>query len=63
VWVLYYWSALLAVASVGPAFVRLPTLAPWLVGAAGLGLALTALGVRRAATAAPKPAEDRADAV
>jgi UDP-GlcNAc:undecaprenyl-phosphate/decaprenyl-phosphate GlcNAc-1-phosphate transferase len=61
VWVLYYWSAVLAVASVGPAFVPLAVLAPWLVGAAGLGLALTALGVRRAVTPPPPQEQHRAD--
>jgi UDP-GlcNAc:undecaprenyl-phosphate/decaprenyl-phosphate GlcNAc-1-phosphate transferase len=44
--VLYYWSALLAVASVGPAFVALPTLAPWLLAAAGIGAAVTVAGTR-----------------
>jgi UDP-GlcNAc:undecaprenyl-phosphate/decaprenyl-phosphate GlcNAc-1-phosphate transferase len=44
--VLYYWSALLAVASVGPAFVPLPTLAPWLLAAAGIGAAVTVAGTR-----------------
>ncbi|MEX1178330.1 MAG: MraY family glycosyltransferase [Nitriliruptor sp.] len=44
--VLYYWSALLAVASVGPAFVRLPTLAPWLLAAAVVGAAVTVAGTR-----------------
>jgi UDP-GlcNAc:undecaprenyl-phosphate/decaprenyl-phosphate GlcNAc-1-phosphate transferase len=44
--VLYYWSALLAVASVGPAFVRLPTLAPWLLAAAAVGAAVTVAGTR-----------------
>ena len=56
--VLYYWSALLAVASVGPAFLSLGVLAPWLVGAAGVGLALTALGVRRVPPVTP-PSEER----
>jgi UDP-GlcNAc:undecaprenyl-phosphate/decaprenyl-phosphate GlcNAc-1-phosphate transferase len=44
--VLYYWSALLAVASVGPAFVPLPTLAPWLLAAAVIGAAVTVAGTR-----------------
>ena len=44
--VLYYWSALLAVASVGPAFVPLSTLAPWLLAAAGIGAAVTVAGTR-----------------
>jgi UDP-GlcNAc:undecaprenyl-phosphate/decaprenyl-phosphate GlcNAc-1-phosphate transferase len=46
--VLYYWSALLAFGSVGPAFMPLSRLVPWLVVAAVLGLALTALGTRSA---------------
>ncbi|MFA9430160.1 glycosyltransferase family 4 protein [Egicoccus sp. AB-alg2] len=44
--VLYYWSALLAFGSVGPVFVPLVRLLPWLLVAAGIGLALTALGAR-----------------
>jgi len=44
--VLYYWSALLAFGSVGPTFVPLVRLLPWLLVAAGVGLALTALGTR-----------------
>jgi UDP-GlcNAc:undecaprenyl-phosphate/decaprenyl-phosphate GlcNAc-1-phosphate transferase len=46
VFVLYYWSALLAVASVGPAFVPLPVLAPWLLAAAAIGAAVTVAGTR-----------------
>jgi UDP-GlcNAc:undecaprenyl-phosphate/decaprenyl-phosphate GlcNAc-1-phosphate transferase len=44
--VLYYWSALLAVASVGPAFVPVSVLATWLVAGGALGVAFVALGVR-----------------
>jgi UDP-GlcNAc:undecaprenyl-phosphate/decaprenyl-phosphate GlcNAc-1-phosphate transferase len=44
--VLYYWSAVLAFGSVGPAFLPLPRLVPWLVGASALGVAVTALGAR-----------------
>jgi UDP-GlcNAc:undecaprenyl-phosphate GlcNAc-1-phosphate transferase len=44
--VLYYWSTLLAVASVGPAFVPLSTLAPWLLAAAVIGAAVTVAGTR-----------------
>jgi len=44
--VLYYWSALLAFGSVGPVFVPLMRLLPWLLVAAGVGLGLTALGAR-----------------
>jgi UDP-GlcNAc:undecaprenyl-phosphate GlcNAc-1-phosphate transferase len=44
--VLYYWSTLLAVASVGPAFVPLATLAPWLLAAAVVGAAVTVAGTR-----------------
>lgn len=44
--VLYYWSALLAVASVGPAFVPLVDLAPWLLAAAVIGAAATVAGTR-----------------
>ncbi len=50
--VLYYWSALLAVASVGPAFMELSVLATWLVAGATGGIALIAIGVR-SGTAAP----------
>jgi UDP-GlcNAc:undecaprenyl-phosphate/decaprenyl-phosphate GlcNAc-1-phosphate transferase len=52
--VLYYWSALLAVASVGPAFVPLPSLAPWLLAAAGIGATVTVAGTRTA----PPDADD-----
>lgn len=44
---LYYWSLVLAAASVGPAVVPIPTLVPWLVGAVALGLVIVAVGVRR----------------
>ncbi|GGI04025.1 glycosyltransferase family 4 protein [Egicoccus halophilus] len=44
--VLYYWSALLAFGSVGPTFVPMVRLLPWLLVAAGVGLALTALGTQ-----------------
>ena len=58
--VLYYWSALLAFGSVGPTFVPLVRLLPWLLVAAGIGLALTALGTRPGRAAdADTPAEER----
>ncbi len=44
--VLYYWSAILAFGSVGPAYLSLAQLLPWLAVAAALGVAITALGVR-----------------
>jgi UDP-GlcNAc:undecaprenyl-phosphate/decaprenyl-phosphate GlcNAc-1-phosphate transferase len=44
--VLYYWSALLALGSVGPAFLPITRLLPWLLAAGVLGVAVTALGVR-----------------
>ncbi len=44
--VLYYWSAVLAFGSVGPAFLGLSQLVPWLIVAAATGVAVTALGVR-----------------
>jgi UDP-GlcNAc:undecaprenyl-phosphate/decaprenyl-phosphate GlcNAc-1-phosphate transferase len=44
--VLYYWSAVLAFGSVGPAFLPMNRLVPWLLVAAGMGVALTALGTR-----------------
>jgi UDP-GlcNAc:undecaprenyl-phosphate/decaprenyl-phosphate GlcNAc-1-phosphate transferase len=43
---LYYWSAVLAVGSVGPVFVPFLQLLPWLVGAVSLGIVLTILGAR-----------------
>jgi UDP-GlcNAc:undecaprenyl-phosphate/decaprenyl-phosphate GlcNAc-1-phosphate transferase len=46
--VLYYWSALLAFGSVGPAFLPMSRLIPWLLVAGALGVALTALGTRLA---------------
>lgn len=49
--VLYYWSAVLAFGSVGPAFLPLWRLVPWLVGASAFGFALTAMGTR------PRPVE------
>jgi UDP-GlcNAc:undecaprenyl-phosphate/decaprenyl-phosphate GlcNAc-1-phosphate transferase len=61
--VLYYWSAVLAFGSVGPAFLPLPRLVPWLVGASALGVAVTALGARaqppEALDADAAAAEDR----
>jgi UDP-GlcNAc:undecaprenyl-phosphate/decaprenyl-phosphate GlcNAc-1-phosphate transferase len=53
--VLYYWSALLAVASVGPAFVPLAALAPWLLAAAGIGATVTVAGTR---TGSPDAEDD-----
>jgi UDP-GlcNAc:undecaprenyl-phosphate/decaprenyl-phosphate GlcNAc-1-phosphate transferase len=50
--VLYYWSALLAVASVGPGFVSISTLALLLVAGGAVGIALIALGVRTSPPAA-----------
>jgi UDP-GlcNAc:undecaprenyl-phosphate/decaprenyl-phosphate GlcNAc-1-phosphate transferase len=44
--VLLYWSAVLAFGSVGPAFLGIRQLLPWLVAAAALGVGLTVLGVR-----------------
>jgi UDP-GlcNAc:undecaprenyl-phosphate/decaprenyl-phosphate GlcNAc-1-phosphate transferase len=44
--VLLYWSALLAFGSVGPAFLALGQLLPWLLVAGAFGIAITALGVR-----------------
>ena len=49
--VLYYWSAVVAFGSVGPAFVAWERLLPWLVVAAALGVVMTALGTRPARTA------------
>ena len=56
--VLYYWSALLAVASVGPAFVPVSVLATWLVAGGALGVAFTALGVRGGTTQQVEPPVD-----
>ncbi len=44
--VLYYWSAVLAFGSVGPAFLPPGRLVPWLFVAGGIGVAVTALGAR-----------------
>jgi UDP-GlcNAc:undecaprenyl-phosphate GlcNAc-1-phosphate transferase len=44
--VLYYWSAVLAFGSVGPAFLPMSRLVPWLLVAAGFGVVLTAIGTR-----------------
>jgi UDP-GlcNAc:undecaprenyl-phosphate/decaprenyl-phosphate GlcNAc-1-phosphate transferase len=44
--VLCYWSAVLAFGSVGPAFLPVRTLVPWVLVAAAVGIGLTALGVR-----------------
>ncbi len=46
--VLYYWSAVLAFASVGPAFVSVGVLVPWLVVAVVVGALISVLGVRPA---------------
>jgi UDP-GlcNAc:undecaprenyl-phosphate/decaprenyl-phosphate GlcNAc-1-phosphate transferase len=52
--VLYYWSAVLAFGSVGPAFLPMHRLVPWLLVAGGMGVALTALGTR-VSTREPDP--------
>jgi UDP-GlcNAc:undecaprenyl-phosphate GlcNAc-1-phosphate transferase len=44
--VLCYWSAVLAFGSVGPAFLPVRSLVPWVLVAALVGIGLTALGVR-----------------
>ncbi|MCC5946838.1 MAG: undecaprenyl/decaprenyl-phosphate alpha-N-acetylglucosaminyl 1-phosphate transferase [Nitriliruptoraceae bacterium] len=63
VMVLYYWSAVLAFGSVGPAFLALDRLLPWLAVAVAMGIAITALGVRSReellAAAAPEGAVSR----
>jgi UDP-GlcNAc:undecaprenyl-phosphate/decaprenyl-phosphate GlcNAc-1-phosphate transferase len=60
--VLYYWSALLAVASVGPGFVSISVLATWLIAGGAVGVALIALGVRVPAdTPAPHDSETHAE--
>ena len=56
--VLYYWSALLAVASVAPGLVSVWTLATWLIAGAAVGVALIALGVRSPAEMPTRPEED-----
>lgn len=56
--VLYYWSSVLAFGSVGPAFLPLGQLVPWLLVAVGLGIGLTALGVRAPAVEAGDPASE-----
>ncbi len=58
--VLYYWSAVVAFGSVGPAFLAWERLLPWLVVAGALGLVLTALGTRPS-RAAGDPAAARDD--
>ena len=60
--VLYYWSAVLALGSVGPAFMPLARLLPWVIGAMAVGLALTAIGVR-ARPIEPVTAERKAPSV
>lgn len=55
--VLYYWSALLAVASVGPAVMTISTLALVLVAGGAVGVALIALGVRSSSPPAAPTAE------
>jgi UDP-GlcNAc:undecaprenyl-phosphate/decaprenyl-phosphate GlcNAc-1-phosphate transferase len=44
--VLYYWSAVLAFGSVGPAFLPMGRLVPWLLVAGVFGVVLTVLGTR-----------------
>jgi UDP-GlcNAc:undecaprenyl-phosphate/decaprenyl-phosphate GlcNAc-1-phosphate transferase len=44
--VLYYWSAVLAFGSVGPAFLPMGRLVPWLLVAGVFGVVLTALGTK-----------------
>ena len=59
--VLYFWSAVIAFGSVGPAFLPWERLLPWLIVGAALGLVLTALGTRPAPGGVPVDAQ-RADA-
>ena len=68
--VLYYWSAVLAFGSIGPAFLPLPRLVPWLLVAGAVGVAITALGGRSPASGvaqtqveldASEPATDRVE--
>jgi len=68
--VLYYWSALLAFGGLGPAFLPPNRLVPWLVVAAALGVAVTAIGVKVRPELAPgdvvgaqDPAQVAADGV
>jgi UDP-GlcNAc:undecaprenyl-phosphate/decaprenyl-phosphate GlcNAc-1-phosphate transferase len=55
VFVLLYWSAVLAFGSVAPTFLGLAALVPWLALAAVIGLGITALGVRARPIAMPEP--------
>ena len=50
--VLYYWSAVLAVGSVGPAYLPFAQLAPWLLLAVVIGLVFSAVGLLRSRRAA-----------
>ena len=59
--VLYFWSAVIAFGSVGPAFLPWERLLPWLIVGAALGVVLTALGTRPAPGGVPVDAQ-RADA-
>ena len=54
--VLYFWSAVIAFGSVGPAFLPWERLLPWLIVGAALGVVLTALGTRPARVAVPADA-------
>jgi len=56
--VLYYWSALLALGSVGPVFLPWTRLLPWVLVATVLGIAVTALGVTARPELTPKKAID-----
>ncbi len=44
--VLYYWSAVVAFGSVGPAFLPLSRLVPWVIGGVAVGIVVTGLGAR-----------------
>ncbi|MFP4310619.1 MAG: glycosyltransferase family 4 protein [Nitriliruptoraceae bacterium] len=55
--ILYYWSAVVAVASVGPSFLPVERLVPWVLVAGAIGIVLVALSSRepRQPTSEPVP--------
>ena len=56
--VLYYWSALLAVGSVAPAYLPFAEVAPWLLVAVAVGVVFTVVGLLRSRRAAADHHDD-----
>ncbi len=59
--VLYYWSAVVAFGSVGPAFMPMSRVVPWVIGTVAVGLVVTMVGARELPSAAERALRQPAD--